>query len=216
MRVKICGITREEDALAAAWHGADFVGFILADSPRRVTVEQARQLVRAVGAATQPVLVFRDAPRAAVVAASDKAGCGWVQLHGLESVEYVQELLDARPELRVIRAWSVASAADQRGLEAYLREAADAGVAPEILLLDAPKGGAHPGYACLAELSRSVRPRPREIWCAGGLTADNLVAAVADGRFDGVDVAGGVEANVRIKDPTAVERFIVGARALAH
>lgn len=110
MRVKICGITRAEDALLAANLGADFVGLIRAESPRRVSLENARQIIDALPEQTQAVLVFRDAPLDEVASELDATGCGYVQLHGREPVSYVRELAQRFAHISIIRAWEVSGA----------------------------------------------------------------------------------------------------------
>jgi phosphoribosylanthranilate isomerase len=226
MRVKICGMTRVDDAVAAARAGTDFVGLIFAVSPRRATLETARAVVGALPVSTQAVLVFRDAPAGEVVATLDATGARWVQLHGREPVTYLRDLATRRPHVALIKAWEVAGPSAADDLLAYLHEAHGAGVRIDAVILDAPKRGPHPGYECLAAISRRCTARPPEIWCAGGLTPANLVAAIRGvaaqdpsrpgpagdrGRYDGVDVAGGVERSAGVKDPALVAQFIAAA-----
>ena len=214
MRVKICGITRPEDAREAAHCGADFIGLIRAPSARRVTVATARQVIAALPEHVQPVLLFRDAPLDEVTAAVDATGGDWVQLHGREPVAYLAELAARRPALRLIRAWEVTAEQADDDLAAYLQQAGAVNLRIDVVILDAPKGGAHPGYERLARISRRCRQRPPEIWCAGGLTPKNVAAAIAQGRYDGVDVASGVESSPGIKDHAALRAFIETARQL--
>lgn len=214
MHVKICGITNVEDARQAARCGADFVGLVLATSARRVTVDAARDVAAAVPAATQPVLLFRDAPLDDVLAALKTTGCAWVQLHGHEPVKYLAELPRRRPGIHLIRAWEVASLRAGDELADYLRQAGTAGARIDVIILDAPKGGPHPGYERLGDISLQYRERPPEIWCAGGLTPSNLATAVGSGRYDGVDVASGVESQPGIKDHAALRRFVAAAKRL--
>ncbi len=97
-------------------------------------------------------------------------------------------------------------------LAEYLAAARAAAVPLAVLILDAPKGGPHPGFAALAALARTVTERPPEVWCAGGLTPENVAAACAAGPFDGVDVAGGVERAPGHKDAARVARFVAAVR----
>ncbi len=226
MRVKICGITNPDDALAAARYGADFVGLILAPSARRVTVRVATQLVDVLPPETQPVLVFRDAPMDELLAALNDTGCEWVQLHGREPPPYLKELETRCPQARVIKGWEVSGPSAGDELISYLRQVGNEGARIEVVILDVPKDGPHPGYQCLAEVSRrcvgqvgtshrqaAPGEQPR-IWCAGGLTPENLATVVAAGCYDGVDVAGGVESRPGVKDHDAMRRFIEAAKSL--
>ncbi len=211
MRVKICGITNRDDALAAAELGADFVGLILAPSARQISIVQAADIMRDLPAATKPVLLFRDAPLGEVRAALDATRCDWVQLHGNEPVPYLRTLRDRYPALHLIKAWTI-TVEGGGALGTYLGEAADTGVAIEVVILDAPKGGPHPGYEALGQVATACTQRPPAVFCAGGLTADNVAAAVAQGEYDGVDVASGVEREPGVKDHAAVRAFIEAAR----
>lgn len=207
MQLKICGITNEDDARVAAEAGADFIGLIRAVSPRQVSLDTARQIVATLPPSTTPVLLFRNAPLDEIVAGVDATGCRWVQLHGDESVSLLRELCDRVANVQIIKAWTVTMPVDAAAVRAYVDEAERRGVSLAVLLLDAPKGGPHPGYEAIAELARVIDRRPPKVWCAGGLTAENIAAALALGDYDGVDVASGVEASPGRKDADKVRRF---------
>ncbi len=212
MRVKICGVTNVTDARAAAEAGADFVGLIRAASPRHVSLETARAIAAALPPKVRPVLLFRDAAVSEIVAVVERTGVEWVQLHGREPVADVHRLAARLPDLRLIKAWEVHSA-ESAELAAYLAEARAADLRLDVLILDAPKGGPHPGFAALAALAKAVTLRPPEVWCAGGLTPENVAAVCAAGLFDGVDVASGVERTPGRKDAVRMARFVAAARA---
>jgi phosphoribosylanthranilate isomerase len=214
VQIKICGITNPGDASEAARCGADYVGLICAPGARHITVDMAKQVMSVLPPPVQPVLLFRAAPLDEVVAALHATGCGWVQLHGHEPVAYLAQLVKRRPNLRVIKAWEVDSPPASDELLAYLHEAARADVTIDVVLLDAPKGGPHPGYERLGDISHRLRNRPPAVWCAGGLNPDNLSTAVASGRYDGVDVARGVESRPGVKDPAVLQRFLQIAKRL--
>lgn len=197
----------------AAQCGADFVGLILAPSPRQVTVDTARLVVASLPPVTQPVLVFRDAPPGDVIGAVTATGCTWVQLHGRESAAYLSELAAHRPDLRLIKAWEVIGPDSGLRLAELRMQLRTRAVRVEAYLLDAPKGGPHPGYEMLGQVSASCPARPPEVWCAGGLTPENVATAVAAGSYDCVDVASGVESRPGVKDRDAIESFIRAARA---
>jgi len=214
MHVKICGITRLEDARLAAQLGADFIGLIRAASARRVSLETARSIAGRLPPTVQPVLLFRDAPLEDVCAELETSGFRWLQLHGSESVSYVRSMAERVPEARVIRAWEVSGPDAADRLAEYLRGAAEVGVQLDVVILDVPKRQPHPGYECLGEVSRRCRDLAGEFWCAGGLTPESLPAAVQAGRYAGVDVARGVEQRPGVKDPVALRRFLSVAKAL--
>ena len=222
MHVKICGITNLPDALLAAQAGADFIGLIRAPSKRSVTADVAREIIDELrDAPTRPVLLYRDAPLEELVAACRDCRAAWVQLHGHESVDYLACLSAALPHVRIIKAWEITPSDAGDALIAYLRSAGAAGVGIAALILDAPKAGPPPGYDRLAAVSRrcdeawsdagSDRP---ELWCAGGLTSETLAGAVANGTYEGVDVARGVERSAGRKDRAAVRRFIEIGKSL--
>lgn len=215
MRVKICGIARLADAQAASAAGADFIGLIRAPSPRAAPPELARAVIATLSDDVTPVLLFRDQPLTVVAEEIAASGARWVQLHGSESSAFVAELVQRFPALQIIRAWSVTDRASAGELAAELAALDAAGGRVAVVLLDAPKGGRHPGYAALASVAQQLAAQKLEIWCAGALTPQNLPDAVPPGVFDGVDVARGVEAAPGEKDPTAIREFIAAARRLA-
>lgn len=214
MHVKICGITNTEDALAAARCGADLVGFVLAESPRRVPTATVRDILAALPPMVHPVLVFRDEALGDLLAAQSETGCDWIQLHGREPVAFVRELHGARPQVHVIKAWEVAGPESGVELAAYLDAARAADVGIDVVLLDAPKGAPAPGYQEMAKIAARCTERPPQIWCAGGLTPTNLVTALAGGRYDGVDVSSGVELRPGVKSHSAVMHFVETAKHL--
>lgn len=215
LTVKICGLRDAATACAVAAAGADYVGLIRAASPRQVELPAAAQIVAALPPTTHAVLLFRDQPADEIVAALRTTGARWLQLHGDESPALVAEVAAAVPDLRVIRAWEVRDPSSAAAVRRHVDAVRAAGAAIDVLLLDAPKGGPHPGYACLADVARALRPLGAALWCAGGLTPENLADAVPAGTFHGVDVARGVERSPGVKDPTAIARFITTAHRIA-
>jgi phosphoribosylanthranilate isomerase len=208
MLVKICGITTLADAQAAAAAGADFVGLIRAASPRQVTLDVARAIAERLPPHTRPVLLYRDAPAAAVIAGVTATGINCVQLHGAESVTYIGDLLGRCAGLRLIKAWEVRGPDAADGLSEYLAAARQLNLPLEAVILDTPKGEPHPGFACLGDVARRCRHADIRIFCAGGLTPENVRTALACGPFDGVDVARGVENRPGVKDHAVLRRFV--------
>ncbi|AGC47961.1 N-(5'-phosphoribosyl)anthranilate isomerase [Myxococcus stipitatus DSM 14675] len=206
VRVKVCGVTRVEDARAAWEAGVDALGLnFYPRSPRCVTLETARVLAR-----TRPPLgavigVFVNASPDDIRAAVKECGLTAVQLHGDEPPEACTGY-----GVPVIKALRVQGAEDVTRARAYLGVGDVAG-----LLLD----GAAPGYggggvgfdwSLVAGLSGSGVP----VLVAGGLKPSNVAEAVRATRPYGVDVASGVESAPGIKDMDAVRAFVRAAKSI--
>jgi phosphoribosylanthranilate isomerase len=196
--VKICGITREEDAVAAAEAGADAVGFVMwPGSPRAVTPAAARRLGAALPPFVLRVGVFVDAGREALLRAADEAGLDLLQLHGSEPPEACADL--PRRALKAVRIGPGFTPEDALRYEGRVGG----------LLLD---GGAGAGRVFDWSLAKPVRARARFVMLAGGLTPENLGAAVAMLRPDGLDVSSGVETAPGVKDAARIRAFVAAAR----
>lgn len=199
MRVKICGITTIEDALAAVEAGAHALGFVFAPSPRQVTPEQAAAIIAALPPFVHSVGVFVDGDIEAVLS---RCPLDAVQFHGRESPADLARVQGTRR----IKACQVAARADLRPLAAY-REVADA------FLLDARvsrlAGGT--GQSFPWPLAREARRFGLPIILAGGLSPENVAAAIEAGQPDAVDVSSGVEASPGRKDPDRVRCFVAAA-----
>jgi phosphoribosylanthranilate isomerase len=190
-RVKICGITRVEDALAAARLGADWIGLNFAPaSPRRVAAGADREIVAAARAARAGigiVGVFVDEPIGIVLDTLDRLGLDLAQLHGDEPASDHRAL--GRRAVRVFRGVPEAGVVASAPL-------------PALFLVDAAsrrvRGGSGESwpYAALASLRF-----PAPVLVAGGITPENAAFALASSGADGVDVASGVERAPGIKDP---------------
>ncbi len=198
MWVKICGITNEEDALMAVALGADAVGFVFAPSKRQVTVGTARDIARRLPPETLTVGVFRDQDARFITHAVLEAGLRGVQLHGHESPAFAAELKPRPPVL------IVGFAAGSPAIGRYDEYGADA------MLLDAQIPGS--GELFDWDLVDDV-PDHRRLILAGGLTPDNVGAAIARVNPWGVDVSTGVESSPGQKDPRLVQAFIRAAQA---
>lgn len=199
VRVKICGVTRPEDARAAEAAGADAIGLIFAErSSRRVTLEQAEAVSAAVGPLIARVGVFVDAPFGLVLHAARTLRLAAVQLHGSEEPAYAAAL---RSETRVIRA-----VAFRPGLEPSVVTRAPA----DAFLLDGLRPGS--GEAFDWSAAAAWRGLPGLV-LAGGLTPENVAAGVRELEPYAVDVASGVERAPGVKDPALVEAFVRAARA---
>ena len=200
MFVKICGITNEDDALLAVAMGADAVGFVFAPSPRQIAPQRAYDITRRLPPEILTVGVFRNELPSRVIEIAHKAGVKGVQLHGRETAEQSQEI--AGHFRWVIKAFG----ADDENLPRADEYGTD------LILLDAPNPGSGKvfDWSVAGDAPDSVR-----MILAGGLTPDNVAAAVEEVQPWGVDVSTGVEKSPGKKDALAVKRFIENARASA-
>ncbi len=222
--IKICGITTVDDALLAVRAGADYLGLIRADGPRRVSLEDAARIARSVPRQTQTVLLFKDASAEQVLEESAAVRPDHIQLHGREPAELLLTLHAVRPLTGLIKVWELPAAATDSahshdplsiadGIRDYVRSLQSAPLVLHALLLDVPKGGAHPGFAAMGGVARLLADSiSLPIWCAGGLTPTNVREALDQGPFAGVDVARGVESAPGRKDAQAVQRFVRAVR----
>jgi phosphoribosylanthranilate isomerase len=189
MMVKICGITRREDAVAAVDAGASALGFnFWPGSPRYLTAETAAEI--GAGLDVLKVGVFVDEAPATIEATARAAGLHVAQLHGSEPP-------DQFPALRVWKAFRVREGWSPDVLNAYVAEA---------FLLDGPAPGT--GQAFDWSAARDLR---RRIILAGGLGPDNVAEAIRTVQPWGVDTCSKVEVAPGIKDHMKVRRFVEAA-----
>lgn len=199
-KVKICGLTNLEDALAAVEAGADLLGFIFAPiSPRYVEPERAKDIIEAIKAASASppsfVGVFVDETLARVREMMAFCGLNYVQLHGQEEPGYVRSLFPYA--IKALRVWGRAS------LEALASYQAVA------YLLDTYHPGKHGGSGATFDWELAVAAKAYgPIILAGGLTPHNVADAVRQVRPYAVDVASGVEVRPGKKDHRKVRQFI--------
>ena len=212
MQVKICGITSVEDGLAASEAGADFIGLIMAETPRRAAPDVARRILDRLPEQTKGVLLFRDQPHDEIVACVRKLGAKFVQLHGRESPEFIGELKAALPEVRFIRAWPLASQASLAALLDHIKCAARIGVDFYRVIVDQPKSGPPPSEGIFKLAAGGWSDDLPGLWRAGGLTAHNVAETLRETRYVGVDVARGVETSPGTKDRDAMRAFIQAAK----
>ena len=201
IRVKICGITHVEDALQACACGADALGLVFyPQSPRCVTPEQARAIIRALPPLVTTVGLFVNEEPQRIRQLAEDCGLDVIQLHGDEGAG----ACDYAPR-RSIKALRVKDAASLAGHEEFGTSA---------LLLDAWVAGAYggTGESFNWELAAGIA-RQRPVILAGGLRPENVAAAVQAVRPYGVDVSSGVEAAPGRKDPAKVAAFIRNAKS---
>ena len=211
-RVKICGITSVDDAQLAAGAGADAVGLnFYASSPRAVTLETARRIVSVLPAGVCKVGLFVNAPAAEVMHVFDDLALDLIQLHGDEPPEYLVEL-QGRPVVRAFRL-----GADGVGpIAEYLVRTSAAGRTPRMILVDAYHPDRFGGTGQVADWELLATHRERlgglPLILAGGLTPDNVAAAIEAVRPDAVDTSSGVESSPGKKDPLLLRRFVAAAQ----
>ena len=212
-QIKICGITNVEDARAVGATEADAVGLnFYPQSPRCVSLEQARPIVDALPEGKVKVGVFVNAPRQDVCDTFDQLGLDLIQLHGDESPIYVSKL-DGRP---VIRAFRLSEEERLYPVFDFLEACRKLGCLPRMVLVDALVPGVYGGTGVTADWTM-LREYPTEdtyppLVLSGGLTPQNVVEAIDIVGPDAVDAASGVEQSEGRKDAAAVKAFVRGAR----
>jgi phosphoribosylanthranilate isomerase len=198
-RVKICGITRLEDAELAASLGAWAIGSVLwPGSKRAVDPARAAGIAQTLRRRVDLVGVFVNPALDEVAAAAEALHLTHVQLHGDEGPAFCAEV-GRRTGAKVIKAVAVRSGADLQALARFRTD---------LHLLDAGAGGGRAWDWALVAGRRSSVPAI----LAGGLTPENVAAGIAAVRPWGVDVASGVEAAPGVKDPAKLEAFFAAVR----
>lgn len=196
-RVKICGITRVEDALTAAHSGADAIGLVFYQrSPRHVGIAQARQLANALPPFVTVVGLFVDAEAAYVHEVLASVPLDLLQFHGGEAPQYCAQF--DRPYLKAIR---VSAGVD-------LLQCASDFHGAKGLLLDAHVEGIPGGTGISFDWALIPRQLPVPVILSGGLDAENVASAVEQVRPYAVDVSSGVESGKGIKDAARIAAFI--------
>jgi len=196
-RIKICGITRVEDALAAASSGADAIGLVFYQrSPRHVSIAQARQLAEALPPFVSIVGLFVDADAAFVREVLESVRLDLLQFHGDEAPEYCEQF--SRPYLKAIR---VKAGVDLLQCASDFRSAKG-------LLLDAHVEGVPGGTGTAFDWTLIPGNLPLPVILSGGLDAENVAAAIKQVRPYAVDVSSGVESGKGIKDGAKIAAFI--------
>jgi phosphoribosylanthranilate isomerase len=223
MWIKICGITSLEDAELAIAAGADAIGFIFAESPRRVTPAAVRDIVDKLPQSVEKIGVFVDATLDEVTSVCQAAGLTGVQLHGA-NLEVSPQNLRARAEktdgqLRVVQVVRYDGDSNRFALElSKLRENPVVEDQQYAVLVDTciagKQGGTGLSFDWLAARDSFLQEAPHlKLIAAGGLRPENVREAIHTLQPWGVDVSSGVEASPGRKDPDRVAAFIRAARA---
>lgn len=200
--VKICGLTSPGDARACQAAGADYLGMIFAESPRRISRAGAAQIRVAVPEA-KLVGVFMNHPADQIAEIASETALDLIQLHGDESVEVCADLR-ARTKCPVIKA------VRGTGTESILRDYGKT----DFLLLDLEKGAEDPAAARtqLWQAAAALGAAGRRVFLAGLLDAGNVGRAIAIAQPFAIDVCRGVEDAPGIKNIEAVHRFLAEVR----
>ncbi len=198
-RVKICGITRVEDALIAVAQGADAIGLVFyPPSPRYVTPAQAAEIVNALPAFITLVALFVDASRADVEAVLSQVNIDLIQFHGQETADECRQY--GKSYMKAIRVKS------DTNLVQYMTEYSDA----KALLLDTYAEGVPGGTGQVFDWTIIPKNLSKPIVLAGGLDAENVEQAIRQVKPYAVDVSGGVEFKKGIKDAAKIAAFMRG------
>jgi phosphoribosylanthranilate isomerase len=207
-RVKICGITNEEDARAAVEAGADALGFVFyRESLRRVEPAVVERIVAGLPPFVLPVGVFVNEDVQRVRRVMDDCGLVLAQLHGDETAAYCEAL--GRPVLLAVR---LRSRGDFLALAEYRGRARVRG-----FVVDAHADGAYGGTGRTADWDLAAEAaKAAQVLLAGGLTPENVGEAIARVGPYGVDVSSGVESRPGKKDHDKIRAFMTAVRLARH
>lgn len=204
-RIKICGITNASDAALAASLGADYIGVIFADSPRRVDVARAKEIRDAVPDASM-VGVFRNQSLDEVIDLTRASGIDLVQLHGEESPEFCKEV-QKQTTKPVIKGFSADRIPDAVELAEYSTTS--------FFLFDLQRGSrtTREDVERVWDAASNSRSKGFRVFLAGALNPANVGEAIKRTHAFAVDVCRGVERQPGVKDPDVLQQFIVEARS---
>lgn len=202
MIIKICGITNLEDALTSIEAGCDALGFVFAKSPRRITLKEARAIIKEIPPSVKRVGVFVNEEQARVREIAETCRLDLLQFHGDETPDYCSQF-----EHPVIKAFRIKDGESLKELANYKVVA---------YLLDSHSEEVYGGTGKrfdweLARVAKAFGP----IILAGGLDPSNVVQAIKRILPYGVDVSSGVEARPGKKDPLKIREFIQAVRGIS-
>ncbi|HTT07229.1 MAG TPA: phosphoribosylanthranilate isomerase [Gammaproteobacteria bacterium] len=197
VRVKFCGITRAEDARTAAALGADAIGLVFyAGSPRAVTLPQAMAVVSGLPPFVARVGLFVDPRMEEVEMVLQLGGVDVLQFHGAEPPEFCRHF--GRPYIKALRM------RPGMNVRAEVERHPDAAA----VLLDTHEAGKPGGTGRAFDWTLIPRDLPRPVILAGGLTPDNVAAAIRQAQPYAVDVSGGIESAPGVKDAGLMQAFL--------
>lgn len=200
MKVKICGITDRETALEAVKAGADAIGFVFAESKRKISPKNAKEITLMLPSDVMKVGVFVNEKKEVIEATVDEAGLNMIQLHGDESPEFCNGF-----SVPVIKALSIENRKGLRKLNDF---------PCDYILLDSPKGKYRGGNGIKFDwrIAEGIQSE-KKIILAGGLTPDNVCTAIRIVQPFMVDVSSGVETDGK-KDLKKIAAFIENAKGV--
>ena len=202
VKAKVCGITTPEDALAAASSGADAIGLVFAESPRKVSLEEAREIAAALPEGVLKVGVFVNEEPEEVLRIAREVGLDYVQLHGDETPETVTFLREGG--VKVMKALRVRDEGSLAAMEGY---------GADLVMLDAWSEKARGGTGERFDwaLAKSLRGRGN-IVVSGGLSPENVREAISFFEPYGVDASSSLEEAPGKKNEERVRRFVSAAK----
>ncbi|WP_144517151.1 phosphoribosylanthranilate isomerase [Bacillus thuringiensis] len=200
MKVKICGITDVETAISACEYGADALGFVFAESKRKITPKRAKEIIQELPANVLKIGVFVNESVEVIQKIADECGLTHVQLHGDEDNYQIRRL-----NIPSIKSLGVTSESDMKNAQGY---------ETDYILFDSPKEKFHGGngktfsWELLGHMLKELR---KKTILAGGLNALNIEEAIRTVRPYMVDVSSGVETEGK-KDVEKIKQFIIKAK----
>lgn len=202
MRVKICGITQPEQGKIITQLGATTLGFICVPrSPRFITSEQMQAILKCLPTTVEKIGVFANASLAEISQILTEVDLTGIQLHGDETLEFCDGLRQVFPEIEIIKAIRVKTPESLEFAETYIHHV-------DTLLLDAYHPQQLGGTGQTLDWTRLQQFRPACPWLlAGGLTPENVLAALTLLKPDGIDLSSGVEQSPGDKDLTKVTQL---------
>ncbi|RTR30985.1 phosphoribosylanthranilate isomerase [Robertmurraya yapensis] len=199
MKVKICGIMDVEAGLYAVENGADALGFVFAESKRKITPELAKEIIKQLPEHVLKVGIFVNEKPEVIMEIANQTGLTDVQLHGDESPEDCEAF-----SIPVIKALSIGTIADLGKIDQY---------GCDYVLLDSPKGKYRGGNGVKFDWSllTGIESNGKKIILAGGLNPENIAEAIGIANPYMVDVSSGVETNGK-KDLGKIQTFLARAK----
>ncbi|MHC4115185.1 MAG: phosphoribosylanthranilate isomerase [Planctomycetota bacterium] len=202
VKVKICGITNYEDAIAAMGMGADLLGFnFYQGSPRYIEPEKAVSIIKRLPAFVDIAGVFVNSEYEQIREIMDLCQLNWVQLHGDESPEFCEIFLSL--SVKTMKALRVRDQADIGMAEEFFTDA---------ILLDAFQEGKYGGTGLTFDWN-IIGHISKRVFLAGGINPDNAPQAIAPGVY-GIDVCSGIEAEPGKKDHKKMKQLFDNIRHL--